>query len=186
MLPLLLLLILGPATSGQSRLLLRAQSDSHVFALARRVTVRLLLPRGPQHATAHRVLSFVIALAALSEEYSTRSSRRTIFPDLGEYPLAIVLACLATGALRGSEARLSNDSGLLAGRSAFCRALSCIARLRSQTHRTLCGALAAFAAYGREPFGLPGKHRQSLFVVSALVIHHRLDNAILRMTTQLL
>ena len=135
------------------------------FALALVCHSRLALLR-PSHL---RLTEFYLCLAiggALGGIFNTFVAP-AIFPDLGEYPLAIVLACLATGALRGG--------GRLQTILDFCWPLAFAALLAVSLvwidKRIALGAalVAAFAAYGRSVrfAGSIG----AIFVVSALVIH---------------
>ena len=135
------------------------------FVLALVCHSRLALLR-PSHL---RLTEFYLCLSiggALGGIFNTFVAP-SIFPDLGEYPLAIVFACLATGALRGR--------GRFQTILDFCWPLALGALLAVSLiwidKRIALGAalVAAFAAYGRSVrfAGSIG----AIFVVSALVIH---------------
>ena len=90
-----------------------------------------------------------------------------VFPDLGEYPLAIVLACLATG-MAASRARLQSLMD-------FAWPVALAALLAAALHwvdsriALLAALVAAFASYGRN-LRFAGSVA-AIFLVCALVIH---------------
>jgi hypothetical protein len=134
------------------------------FVLALVCHSRLALLR-PSHL---RLTEFYLCLSiggALGGIFNTFVAP-SIFPDLGEYPLAIVIACLATGVLGGARFQRILD---------FCWPLAVAALLAASLvwidKRIAIGValVAAFAAYGRGVrfAGSIG----SIFVVCALAIH---------------
>jgi hypothetical protein len=134
------------------------------FVLALVCHSRLALLR-PSHL---RLTEFYLCLSiggALGGIFNTFVAPE-IFPDLGEYPLAIVIACLVTGVLRGGRFQTILDfCWPLALAALLAASLACIDK------RIAIGValLAAFAAYGRGVrfAGSIG----AIFVVCALVIH---------------
>jgi hypothetical protein len=135
------------------------------FVLALVCHSRLALLR-PSHL---RLTEFYLCLSiggALGGIFNTFVAP-SIFPDLGEYPLAIVIACLATGVLRGRGRfqTILDFSWPLA-----LAALLAVSLVWIDKRIALGAALvAAFAAYGRSVrfAGSIG----AIFIVSALVIH---------------
>jgi hypothetical protein len=135
------------------------------FALALVCHSRLALLR-PSHL---RLTEFYLCLSiggALGGMFNTFVAP-SIFPDLGEYPLAIVIACLATGVLRGRGRfqTILDVSWPLALAGLLAVSLVWIDK------RIALGValVAAFAAYGRS-LRFAGSIG-AIFVVSALVIH---------------